>query len=182
MDYFSIIHRYLAPDSAAYPLYLIHCTLVAKLALEIAERLALDAAAQRFIEEAAMLHDIGIVRTQMPVIFCDGALPYLYHLTEGHKLLEAEGLPQHARVAQTHSGIVLTAEGLTAVGLTDDLGPFMPRSLEEKIINFADLFYSKDSATLWRNRSVIEARDSIEKFAPTNLILFDQWAATFGVQ
>ncbi|MCB0125527.1 MAG: HD domain-containing protein [Caldilineaceae bacterium] len=181
LDYFSIIHRYLAPDSTAYPLYLIHCTLVTKLALEIAERLELDAAAQRFIEEAAMLHDIGIVRTQMPVIFCDGALPYLYHLTEGCKLLEAEGLLKHARVAQTHSGIVLTAERLRSVGLTADLIHFIPRSLEEKIINFADLFYSKDSATLWRERSVIEARNSIGKFAPANLALFDEWATTFGV-
>ena len=181
LDYFRVIHRYIATDSAVYPLYLIHCTLVTKLALEIAERLELDATAHRFVEEAAMLHDIGIVHTQMPVIHCDGALPYLHHLTAGHKLLQAEGLPKHAQVAQTHSGISLTAEQLAAVGLTADLNHFMPRSLEEKIINFADLFYSKDSATLWRERSLIEARDSIAKFAPTNLALFDEWTATFGV-
>lgn len=179
MDYFRIIHNYIAPTSETYPLYLIHCTLVAKMALEIAERLALSAESQRFIEEAAMLHDIGIIHTNMPVIFCDGSLPYLYHLTEGRKILEQEGVLRHAQVAQRHSGLSLTAKGVTTAGFAMGIEQFMPQLIEEEIINFADLFYSKDVATLWRKRSVAEVRQSIDQYAPSNVGLFNQWVAKF---
>jgi uncharacterized protein len=182
MDYFQIIHRYIAPGSQTYPLYLIHCTLVAKLALEIGERLGLVMDSLRFIEEAAMLHDIGIVQTNMPVIFCSGPFSYLYHLTEGRRILEAEQLPHHAQVAQTHAGLSLAAERLSNAGIGGDLSTFMPQSIEEKIINFADLFYSKDTATLWRKRTVGEVHGNIKQFAPQNIALFAEWTEKFGVK
>ena len=102
-DVFRIIHKYIPPDSPTYPLYVIHCMLVAQRAVEIGQRLGLAAERVAFLEEAAMLHDIGIVATNTPSLFCTGTLPYLMHTVEGAKMLAAEGLPLHARVAERHA-------------------------------------------------------------------------------
>lgn len=180
IDYFRIIHQHIPPTSQTYPLYLIHCTLVAKLALSIAERLGLSTASQQFVEEAAMLHDIGIVETNTPVVFCTGSLPYLHHLTEGRKLLEAANLSRHGQVAQTHAGISLTAQRLIEVDIALPLAQFLPQSIEEEIISFADLFYSKDVATLWRKRDVAEVRQAVAAIAPDNLDRLDEWIVKFA--
>ena len=42
VDYFRIIHKYIPPDSFTYPIYLIHCQLVANKALKIARALKLS--------------------------------------------------------------------------------------------------------------------------------------------
>ncbi|HPD42609.1 MAG TPA: phosphohydrolase, partial [Anaerolineae bacterium] len=66
IPYFEIIHKYIPPNSLTYAYYLPHVAAVTAKALRIAYRLGLDATQRRFIEEAAMLHDIGIVRVHAP--------------------------------------------------------------------------------------------------------------------
>ncbi|MDQ3073040.1 MAG: phosphohydrolase, partial [Bacteroidota bacterium] len=81
IDYLHIIEKHLDPRSPAFRYYLVHVTLVTAKALQIAKRLNLSAAQMRFIEEAAMLHDIGIVKVSYPEIGCHGTLPYIAHIT-----------------------------------------------------------------------------------------------------
>lgn len=83
----------------------------------------------QFMEEAAMLHDIGIYRCDAPSIHCHGTEPYLRHGPIGGEILRAEGLPRHARVAERHTGTGLPG--------------YEPETLEEQIICYADKFYSK---------------------------------------
>ena len=62
MDYQLIINKYYPEDNELRHILLVHSRAVADKALAIADRhpeLLLD---RQFIEEAAMLHDIGIVR------------------------------------------------------------------------------------------------------------------------
>jgi uncharacterized protein len=179
LDYFRIIHKYIPPDSPTYPVYIIHCQLVAHKALTIAKNLRLSTKKQSFIEEAAMLHDIGIIRTNTPDIFCYGDLPYLCHLSEGRVILEAEGLPRHAVVAETHVGVGLTKEQIQEQGLPLPHRDMKPTTIEEEIISFADLFYSKNREKLWREKSLKKVRENIAKRGTDQLAILDDWIKRF---
>lgn len=179
VDYFRIIHKYIPPDSPTYPIYIIHCQLVACKALTIAERLGLSDESKQFIEEAAMLHDIGIIATDTPNIFCTGTLPYVCHVIEGGKILAAEGLPHHARVAETHISVGLTADDILKEKLPLPPRDLMPETMEEKIISFADFFYSKDPENLWEEKPLKKIRSSMAKRGKDKLATLDRWIKKF---
>ena len=141
-DYEKIIDKYYDKDSRLRTILTVHSRLVADKALECARRKSLDVD-MRFIEEAAMLHDIGIFRCDAPDIECHGTLPYICHGIEGRKILEAEGLPRHALVCERHTGSGLTVEDIVRQNLPLSHRDMTPLSLEEKLICYADKFYSK---------------------------------------
>ena len=117
----------------------------------------------QFVEEAAMLHDIGIYRCDAPSIHCHGTEPYLRHGPIGGEILRAEGLPRHARVAERHTGTGLPG--------------YEPETLEEQIICYADKFYSK--SRLDRVLTVAETAQSLEKFGHEGVLKFLAWAERF---
>jgi len=180
VDYFRIIHKYIAPDTPLYPIYIIHCQLVTNKALTIARKLKLSDESQQFIEEAAMLHDIGIFRTHAPDIFCSGDLPYVCHVLEGRKILEAEGLPRHAQVAESHIGV-----GVTQTDIVEQNLPFPPRNIfpatvEEQVISYADFFYSKNPEKLWQEKSLDKIRKSVAKRGKKKAAILEDWIARFS--
>src|SRR5664279_4650174 len=134
---------------------------VANKALEIAARLSHKNPDCRFIEEAALLHDIGIFLTNFPKIGCFGPHPYISHGYLGRELLEKEGLSAHALVCERHVGVGLTIEDINDNLFPLPLRDMRPQSLEEKIICFADKFYSKNKANLAVPRPVAKVRDMI---------------------
>lgn len=117
----------------------------------------------QFMEEAAMLHDIGIYRCDAPSIHCHGTEPYLRHGPIGGEILRAEGLPRHARVAERHTGTGLPG--------------YEPETLEEQIICYADKFYSK--SRLDHVLTVAETAQSLEKFGHDGVLKFLTWAECF---
>lgn len=117
----------------------------------------------QFMEEAAMLHDIGIYRCDAPGIHCHGTEPYLRHGPIGGEILRAEGFPRHARVAERHTGTGLPG--------------YEPETLEEQIICYADKFYSK--SRLDRVLTVAETAQSLEKFGHEGVLKFLAWAECF---
>lgn len=117
----------------------------------------------QFMEEAAMLHDIGIYRCDAPGIHCHGTEPYLRHGPIGGEILRAEGFPRHARVAERHTGTGLPG--------------YEPETLEEQIICYADKFYSK--SRLDRVLTVAETAQSLEKFGHDGVLKFLAWAERF---
>ncbi len=150
---FAIIQKYYAPSSPLYHILVVHSLLVANRALEIARAYqARHVAAQldfQFIEEAALLHDIGIYQCDAPGIHCFGKEPYIKHGIIGREILEREGLPRHALVCERHTGAGLTREDVIAQKLPLPLRDYVPLSLEEKIICLADRFYVKNPETLY---------------------------------
>lgn len=180
VDYFAIIQKYIPPDSLTYRLYVPHVSLVTFKALRVARRLGLDKAQRRFIEEAAMLHDIGIVRVHEPRMGCYGDLPYIRHLMEGRKILEGEGLPRHARVAANHVGMGITKDEIVSQGLDLPHEDIFPESIEEEVISWADLFFGKNPGSLWREREVDEVRAHLHKWGERVVETFDIWLQRFG--
>ena len=122
---------------------MLHCSQVADLAVEIAEKKDLDLPIDE-IREAAMLHDIGIFLTSAADIGCEGSAPYIMHGVLGAGLLRREGADEkYARVAERHTGAGITAGDIRRQNLPMPVGDYVPRSLLERLICYADKFYSK---------------------------------------
>ena len=147
MDYIALIDKYYADAPELRNILLTHSRQVADRALQI-----LDAHPQweeqglvdrQFLEEAAMLHDIGIIYCDAPKIYCFGPHKYIEHGYLGAELLRNEGLPKHALVAERHTGTGITVEQIEREELPIPERDYCPQSLEEKIICYADKFYSK---------------------------------------
>ncbi|RMH73610.1 MAG: HD domain-containing protein [Gemmatimonadetes bacterium] len=179
VNYFEIIHRYIPPDSRLYGVYIPHVTLVTAKALAIGKRLKLTEDQLQFIEEAAMLHDIGVIKVKAPEIGCQGELPYICHISEGRKILEAEGLARHAVVAETHIGVGLTEKEIILNQLPLPARDMIPHSLEEKIICYADLFFGKHPRKIWYERSVEHVKATVKTYGDRQYQHFLEWHDLF---
>ena len=177
MDYLSIINKYYPEDDALRQLLIRHSRQVADRCLLIARKhqeLPVDV---QFLEEAAMLHDIGIVRCNAPSILCQGTEPYIRHGVLGAEMLRSEGYERHARVCERHTGTGLTREQIERQQLPLPVQDFVPETLEEQMVCYADKFYSKSNPD--RVRTVAEAAQSLEKFGEAGVRKFLDWATRF---
>ncbi len=176
MNPLEIIDKYCKEDELRHIL-LVHSRAVADKALTIARNHPELQADEQFIEEAALLHDIGIVRVNAPAIACVGTEPYICHGILGAEILRAEGLERHALVCERHTGTGLTLQQIIAQQLPLPHRDMQPVSIEEQIICFADKFFSK--TRLESEKSAEQARRSLEKFGEEGLVKFDAWCTCF---
>lgn len=180
MDPIVVIEKYYDPQSIAYGYLVRHSRMVVKKALEIAEKVKHLSPDLRFIEEAAMLHDIGIILTNTPEIGCYGDKPYVCHGYLGTELLQREGLPRHALVCERHVGAGITLEDIKAHNLPLPPRDMCPETLEEKIICFADKFYSKNANTLHQEKKIEEIKNGLATFGKDKVERFETWLKMFG--
>ena len=183
MDFQSIIDKYYPADDELRRLLIRHSRQVADRCLHVAKKhveLPLDI---HFLEESAMLHDIGIRWCHAPSICCHGDEPYIRHGLIGGRVLRDEGYERHARVCERHTGtglaIVPTDKGGHEL-LPADLvksGFFLPVTLEEQLVCYADKFYSKSRPD--RELTVLEAAQSLEKFGHEGVQKFLAWSRMF---
>jgi HDIG domain protein len=176
--YQAVIDKYYPHNDELRHILLTHSRSVADLALALAKRLPEQDLDLQFIEEAAMLHDIGIVRCDAPSIHCHGTKPYIAHGRQGAEMLRAEGMPRHARVCERHTGAGITRQSIEAQQLPLPLQDFLPETLEEQLICYADKFFSKTK--LDRQKSVEQAEKSLAKFGEDGLVRFRAWVERFG--
>ena len=177
MDYQAIINKYYPEDNELRHILLVHSRAVADKALAIADRhpeLSLD---RQFIEEAAMLHDIGIVRCNAPSIQCFGTEPYICHGRIGAEMLRAEGFPRHARVCERHTGAGITRSQIIVQKLPLPQQDFLPETIEEKVICYADKFFSKSH--LDEEKTIEQAIASLSKFGEEGVARFREWVKMF---
>ena len=139
----AIISRFYPAGSRSRDLMLRHGELVGRKALEILDRSPWLEADRHFVVEAAMLHDIGIGRTRCPELGCSGALPYVCHGVEGRKMLDRLGLDRHGRVCERHVGVGISVRQVIRQKLPLPKRDMFPLSLEERLICYADKFFSK---------------------------------------
>ena len=177
MDALAIIDKFYPQDNELKHILLTHSRSVADKALWIAGRhpeLELD---RQFLEEAALLHDIGVFLTDAPGIHCHGTHPYICHGYLGSQLLQEEGYPRHAMVCERHTGAGLSLQSITAQNLPVPHREMVPVSLEEQVICFADKFFSKTH--LDTEKSVERALKSISKYGEEGIIRFNNWCERF---
>ncbi|MCM1521179.1 MAG: HD domain-containing protein [Muribaculaceae bacterium] len=177
-DYFQTIDKYYPADTLRRAIYLKHCRAVADLSLSIARRLSLPLD-ESVIETAAMLHDIGIFLTSAPDIGCNGSEPYIKHGILGAKLLREEGYPEEiARVAERHTGAGITAEEVIRQGLPLPVADYMPQTLLERLVCYADKFYSKNGDM--KRKPLDKVIASMQRISPASTQRFLQLGKEFG--
>jgi uncharacterized protein len=157
-----------------------HGRVVADLALDICHRLDLPESDCRFVEEAALLHDIGVCRIHASKLGLYGEHPYIMHGIIGREILEREGFPLHALVCERHIGVGLTVADIISQELPLPHRDMTPRSLSEQIISFADLFYSKSPGKITQQKSPERIRNKLAGFGEGKLQIFDSWLERFG--
>jgi uncharacterized protein len=176
---FAVLGAHITQDSLLYSLYLPHAAMVTAKAVRAARRLGLPRESEAFIEEAALLHDIGVVRTNEPRLGCHGQAPYLQHGVLGREILEAEGLPRHGLVAERHIGVGLSREEILANELPLPARDFHPQSVEERIIAWADLYFSKKPEELWMEKPAGRVYAEMARFGEDKAAIFEAWRREF---
>ncbi|MEK6690824.1 MAG: HD domain-containing protein [Nitrospirota bacterium] len=180
MDPLKIINKYYKPDSKAFEFLIQHGRSVAGKALEVAERVRHLNPDMSFIEEASLLHDIGIFLTDSPELGCYGDREYICHGYLGREILEKEGLPRHALVCERHVGVGLSIKDIENENLPLPKRDMLPVSLEEQIVCYADKFFSKNKDSLLEEKPLSKVREIILRYGEDNLKRFDEWLRLFG--
>src|SRR5690554_5311637 len=177
MDIQAIINKYYKEGTKLYDIYMSHTTDVANKALWIASNHPELAVDTRFIEEAGMLHDIGIFMTKAPHRACHCTFPYIWLGYLGQELLTAGGCLKHGMVFERRTWTGLSLKNIIKRGLPITQRDMRTKSLEEKIICFADKYYSK--SRLGKEKSVKKIRQNLKKHGYHQVKIFDEWSEFF---
>lgn len=179
MNPVDIIREFYDPGSKAYGLLHQHGRQVASKALDIAIKMPHINPDLTFIQEAAMLHDIGVFMTNSPELGCSGGYPYVCHGYLGREILEKRGLPLHALVCERHVGVGITAEEIKRRHLPLPVRDMVPVSIEEKIVCFADKFFSKNGNLNKNEQSIKEILSNLERYGHDKVERFQAWVQMF---
>ena len=178
IDVYQIIDKYYPLDNELKDIYMVHARKVTELALEMATKhpeLEIDT---EFVEEAAMLHDLGIFMTDAPRIHCHGDAQYLCHGYLGAGILRSLGYERHARVCERHTGTGLRKEQILANGWNIPAIDLLPETFEEQLICFADKFFSK-TKYLHTSRTFEQVIDSMRKISEESVEKVKKWSLMF---
>lgn len=172
MNYQAIIDKYYPVGTKCHGIFIQHSRQVADKALKIAIRCNLDIPLD-MVEAAAMLHDIGIFLTNAPDIDCHGSEHYICHGILGADLLRREGVDEAiARVAERHTGAGLTIDDIERQQLPLPRKDYLPETMLEKLICYADKFFSKSGKM--QEKPLNKVRASMLHHSPESLIRFNE--------
>ena len=147
MDYQAILDKYYPSENELRRILLTHSRQVADRCLQIAKAHPELRLDTSFLEEAAMLHD------------------------------RQEGWERHALVCERHTGTGLSKEDIEQQQLPLPHQDYMPVTLEEQVVCYADKFYSKTHPG--SERTVVDAMRSLEKFGWDGVRRFQKWVDMF---
>ncbi|MBC7130699.1 TIGR00295 family protein, partial [Candidatus Bathyarchaeota archaeon] len=128
-----------------------HCEAVTQLALEIAEKCIQKGFKVniKLVETGSLLHDIGRSKTHS-----------VHHAVVGAEIAEKLGLPEPiVSIIKRHVGGGISPEEAENLGWPKDV--YMPQTLEEKIITYADKLIEGDQ--------IVSIEETIEKFRKNGL-------------
>jgi len=208
MNPYDIIYYFYPQDTPLRRLLILHSEKVRDKAFEIlgaarrvnpsAELMAVD---EKLVNQGALLHDIGIGRTNAPGILCEGSEPYICHGTIGAQMLrdliaisrnskcsmlsglsnESSRLDQIARICERHTGAGLTTQDIVSQNLPIvPVRDLVPETLEEKLVCLADKFYSK-SGDPSKEKGMERVRRSMMKFGAASQARFEDLCRTFYI-
>lgn len=178
MTYQEIIDKYYPVGTECRGIFIQHSRQVADKAIEIARRCNLDIPLET-IETAAMLHDIGIFLTNAPDIDCHGTHHYICHGILGAELLRKERFDEEiARVAERHTGAGLTIDDIDRQQLPLPRKDYIPETILEKLICYADKFFSKSGAM--QEKPFDKVRASMSRHSADTLTRFDELHQLFN--
>jgi len=188
MDYLALIHKYYKEHPELEALLIAHSEQVRDRALQIVDahpewtwdNFSSREEARRFVEEASMLHDIGIIYCEAPRIYCTGSHRYIEHGYLGAELLRREGYERHALVAERHTGSGIMMEQVIREEIPIPVRDYCPVSLEERVICYADKFYSK--TRIGEENSLKKIRESIWRYGHDSVLRWEKMNEDFRLK
>lgn len=184
MDPIDILAKFYDRDSKTFEILVDHGQQVAHKALRAAEKVAHLQPDLEFLNNAAMLHDIGILHTDSPGFGCRGKYPYICHGFLGRELLDGIGLPEYGLICERHIGVGISCDDIRNFRLPLPERDMVPVSIEEQIICYADKFFSKNAHGHKQNgeKNVTRIIQSLEPYGQDKVARFRNWVEMFGVQ
>ena len=160
--------------------YLPHVESVTRKALAICDKNPHLQADRALVEAAAMLHDIGICRVFAPDIGCYGEAFYIQHGILGAEIVRQEGWDAIAPFCENHIGVGLTETDIVRQRLALPKRDMTPQTIEQKIVTFADKFFSKSQKHLTTPKPIEKIHTSLLKYGTEKIEIFNQWCELFG--
>jgi uncharacterized protein len=182
LDPYALLEKHFHGNRAALDIVYQHSRRVADKALSIAKGANTAGLDLQFIEEAALLHDIGVSGIYSPKLHCFGDAPYICHGIIGREILEAEGLPRHAMVCERHIGVGLTVRDIALQKLPLPSREMSPVDPCERIVALADLFYSKKGGELDLEKCPSQVRKDLLRFGHEKVEIFERWLDDFRME
>jgi len=176
-----LLEKYIDPANKVYQILIKHSTAVKMLALKIADHNPNLNVDRDLLAQAAMLHDIGIIKTNAPDLGCFGDYPYICRGYLGREILEKEGLRQVALFCERHTGTGISKEEIIKHNLPLPHRDMMPVSIEEKILCYADKFFSKSGKNLEEPKKLKKIHKNLSKYGEDKLRRFDEFIGMFGI-
>ncbi len=166
------LHRRYAADEAEFERIFGHCQIVWAIADELIRARHLDVDV-RLVKAGALLHDVGVYKLY------DGEA-YIRHGVLGERLLAQEGIDSRLqRIAARHTGTGITKHDIEATDLPLPVADYVPQSVEEQLVAYADKFHSKYPEL--RFNSVESIKADLGRYGANKVAQFTKWMELFGV-
>ncbi len=179
MNPIDIIKELYKTDSKAYRILVDHGERVAEKALKVAENVKHLHPDLTFIEEGAMLHDIGMLMTDAPHLGCLGSHHYVVHGILGRAIMDKMEFPKHGLVCERHLAVGILADEIVARSLPLPVRDMVPVSIEEKIVCYADKFFSKNPDINTKEKSLEDIAAVLREFGQNQFETFSTWVKLF---
>ncbi len=177
----ALLDKYFTPGTLAHEIIILHSTSVLNLAVKIAEKNPHLRVNTTLLAKAAMLHDIGIIKTHAPDLGCYGGLPYICHGYLGREILENEGFGDVAAFCERHTGTGITKEEIVQQNLPIPQRDMMPVTTEELILCYADKFFSKSGKNLTEPKKLKKIYANLIRYGENKVRRFDEFIGMFGI-
>jgi len=175
-----IIDAYFPVGSVMRDYYLLHVENVTKKALSICDRNPNLQANRDLVEAGALLHDIGICCVFAPEIGCYGEEPYIRHGVLGAEIVCREGLSEIAPFCENHIGVGITEADIVKYRLDLPVCNMIPQTVEQKMVAFADKFFSKSQHHLTVPKPIEKIHKGLLRYGVEKIAIFNQWCELFG--
>lgn len=179
-DEIRALHERLAPTRTTFTLVYRHSLIVRAIAEQLLARLSAAGTAvdADLVRAGSLLHDIGVYQLYDRHGTLDRA-GYIRHGVVGHQLLSGLGLPESlCRFCSCHIGVGLTRDDILAHGLPLPPADYLPESVEEELVMYADTFHSKSDPPALVTADAYAAK--VRRFGEQHANRFHRLRARFG--
>lgn len=170
------LHKKYAPADSAFNLVFTHSNIVKDIAEQIIAKGKLDVD-DKLISVGALLHDIGAYS----FINKKGEFDepnYIEHGVRGYNILKREKFDEEiCRFAERHTGVGISKDDIKKQNLRLPLKDYIAKSLEEKIVMYADKFHSKTP----QFNSFDAYGKHIKRFGENKFKKFHELSQLFGI-
>jgi len=173
------LHRKYAPSDSAFESVWEHVNIIWSIAEElIANQPSLKLNPQ-LVKVGCLVHDIGVYKLYDKKGNID-TKNYITHGILGYEILQSEGYPDYlCSFPRNHIGVGVTKKDIKTQKLPLPLANYTPKTLEEKIVTFADKFHSKSDPPIFNSVSFYKKFLS-DKFGEHKVKIFESMLKEFG--